>query len=104
MFLGAALIGMGEMCAQLSAIALIGKEAPVRGRGAVIGLFSFFGALGIMGSGYFRRHGCSTTGRDYGPFVLVGCGNIVVFYAGGAPAATRSPSAARNRPGITGVS
>ena len=78
MFLGAALIGMGEMCAQLSAIALIGKEAPVRGRGAVIGLFSFFGALGIMGSGYFGGWLFDHWAR-YGPFVMVGCGNVVVF-------------------------
>ena len=78
MFLGAALIGMGEMCAQLSAIALIGKEAPVRGRGAVIGLFSFFGALGIMGSGVFGGWLFDHWAR-YGPFVMVGIGNIVVF-------------------------
>ena len=78
MFLGAALIGMGEMCAQLSAIALIGKEAPVRGRGAVIGLFSFFGALGIMGSGVFGGWLFDNWAR-FGPFVMVGVGNVVVF-------------------------
>ncbi|MCY4477155.1 MAG: MFS transporter [Gammaproteobacteria bacterium] len=78
MFLGAALIGMGEMCAQLSAIALIGKEAPVRGRGSVIGLFSFFGALGIMGSGVFGGW-LFDHWESYGPFVMVGCGNVVVF-------------------------
>ena len=78
MFLGAALIGMGEMCAQLSAIALIGKEAPVRGRGAVIGLFSFFGAVGIMGSGVFGGW-LFDNWAAYGPFVMVGCGNVVVF-------------------------
>lgn len=78
MFLGAALIGMGEMCAQLSAIALIGKEAPVRGRGAVIGLFSFFGAVGIMSSGFFGGWLFDNWAR-YGPFVMVGCGNVVVF-------------------------
>ena len=78
MFLGAALIGMGEMCAQLSAIALIGKEAPARGRGSVIGLFSFFGALGIMGSGFFGGWLFDNWAR-YGPFVMVGCGNVVVF-------------------------
>ena len=78
MFLGAALIGMGEMCAQLSAISLIGKEAPTRGRGAVIGMFSTFGQIGIMGSGVFGGMLFENRAR-YGPFVLVGCGNIVVF-------------------------
>ena len=78
MFLGAALIGMGEMCAQLSAISLIGKEAPTRGRGAVIGLFSTFGAIGIMSSGVFGGMLFDNWAR-YGPFVLVGCGNVVIF-------------------------
>ncbi len=78
MFLGAALIGMGEMCAQLSAIALIGKEAPTRGRGAVIGLFSFFGAVGIMSSGVFGGW-LFDHWAAYGPFVMVGIGNVIVF-------------------------
>ncbi len=78
MYLGAALIGMGEMCAQLSAIALIGKEAPARGRGSVIGLFSFFGALGIMSSGLFGGWLFDHWER-YGPFVMVGVGNVIVF-------------------------
>ena len=69
---------MGEMCAQLSAISLIGKEAPTRGRGAVIGLFSTFGAIGIMSSGVFGGILFDNWAR-YGPFVLVGCGNVVIF-------------------------
>jgi hypothetical protein len=36
------------MAANISAISLIGKEAPDRSRGAVIGVFSLFGAFGIL--------------------------------------------------------
>ncbi|MCY3989157.1 MAG: hypothetical protein OXF94_11280 [Gammaproteobacteria bacterium] len=56
----------------------MGKEAPVRGRGAVIGLFSFFGAVGIMMSGVFGGW-LFDNWAAYGPFVMVGCGNVVVF-------------------------
>jgi MFS family permease len=48
MYVAAAFVGAGEMGANISATSLIGKEAPDRGRGAVLGLFSLFGAVGIM--------------------------------------------------------
>ncbi|MCK6372078.1 MAG: MFS transporter, partial [Gammaproteobacteria bacterium] len=48
MYVAAAFVGAGEMGANISATSLIGKEAPERGRGAVLGLFSLFGAVGIM--------------------------------------------------------
>ena len=48
MYIAAAFVGAGEMAANISAISLIGKEAPDRSRGAVLGLFSLFGALGIL--------------------------------------------------------
>jgi MFS family permease len=48
MYIAAACVAAGEMAANISAISLIGKEAPDRSRGAVIGLFSLFGAFGIL--------------------------------------------------------
>ena len=48
MFICAALIGAAEMFANLSATSLIGKEAPERGRGAVLGMWSWCGAFGIL--------------------------------------------------------
>jgi MFS family permease len=48
MYIAAAFVGAGEMGANISATSLIGKEAPERSRGAVLGLFSLFGAVGIM--------------------------------------------------------
>lgn len=48
MYVAAGLVGLGEIFANLSATSLIGKEAPERGRGAVLGMWSWCGALGIL--------------------------------------------------------
>jgi MFS family permease len=42
------LLGIGQISAFLGAQSIISKEAPEAERGAVIGTFSFFGALGIL--------------------------------------------------------
>ncbi len=55
MYIAAAFVGAGEMAANISATSLIGKEAPERGRGAVLGLFSLFGAVGHHGGRPGRR-------------------------------------------------
>ncbi len=78
MYFAAVLIGFGEIAANLSSLSLVGKEAPTRGRGAVIGLFSLFGAVGILlvakiGGGLFDDV------ARIGPFILVGFANIVVM-------------------------
>jgi len=78
MYFAAVLIGFGEIAANLSSLSLVGKEAPVKGRGAVIGLFSLFGAVGILlvakiGGGLFDDV------ARIGPFILVGAANIVVM-------------------------
>jgi len=86
MYYCAVLIGIGEITANLSALSLVGKEAPARGRGAVIGMFSLFGAFGILLvakiGGYLFDNWEVAFGFDVssvGPFVLVGCANLAVF-------------------------
>ena len=78
MHLGAAWLGLGEIFANISAISLIGSAAPVKGRGAVIGGFSFFGAIGILLvaliGGYLFDNVSPTA-----PFTLVGFANISLF-------------------------
>ena len=77
MYFVAALVGMGEMSANISSLTLIGSEAPVRGRGAVIGLFSLFGAIGIL---IVAKVGGYLFGSNpVGPFLLVAGANLVVF-------------------------
>jgi MFS family permease len=78
MYIAAAFVGMGEMAANISATSLIGKEAPDRGRGAVLGLYSFSGAFGIMlvalvGGWLFDNW------RPVGPFLLMAAANCVMF-------------------------
>jgi len=78
MYLAALLVGMGEISANLASLTLIGSEAPVKGRGAVIGLFSLCGAIGIL---LVAKVGGTLSGL-YGPvapFVLVASANVVVL-------------------------
>ncbi|MBL8644009.1 MAG: MFS transporter [Rhodospirillaceae bacterium] len=74
------LLGIGQISAFLGSQALVGQEAPVQQRGAVIGGFNTSGAVGILF--------CSVVGgylfdavSPAGPFVLVGAINFVVFIA-----------------------
>ena len=78
MYFAAILIGFGEIAANLSALSLVGREAPAKGRGAVIGMFSLCGAFGILlvakiGGMLFDEV------SHIGPFVLVGIANLVVL-------------------------
>jgi len=77
MYFVAALVGMGEMSANIASLTLIGSEAPVKGRGAVIGLFSLFGAIGIL---IVAKVGGYMFGSNpVAPFVLVASANVVVL-------------------------
>jgi MFS family permease len=78
MYYAAILIGFGEIAANLSALSLVGKEAPAKGRGAVIGMFSLFGALGILLVAKIGGTLFDEVSR-IGPFVLVGFANLVVL-------------------------
>ncbi|MGI9290310.1 MAG: MFS transporter, partial [Gammaproteobacteria bacterium] len=78
MYFSAVLVGMGEISANLATLTLIGSEAPEKGRGAVIGLFSLCGAIGIL---LIAKVGGTLSGI-YGPiapFTLVSIANFVVL-------------------------
>jgi MFS family permease len=78
MHFAAILVGMGEMSANLASLTLIGSVAPIKGRGAVIGMFSLCGAIGIL---LIAKLGGTLSGL-YGsiaPFMLVACANMVVL-------------------------
>ena len=78
MWLVAVLVGMGEMSANLASLTLIGSEAPEKGRGAVIGMFSLCGALGILSIAKFGGMLSGTYGT-IAPFVLIAIANAVVL-------------------------
>ncbi|MCB2107915.1 MAG: MFS transporter [Rhodobacteraceae bacterium] len=73
-----ALLGIGQISAFFGSQALVGKEAPIRERGAVVGGFNMAGAVGILF--------CSVVGGQLfdaispkAPFILVGALNALVF-------------------------
>jgi len=72
-----ALLGIGQISAVLGAQTLIGKAAPEAARGAVIGMFNFCGAVGILvigavGGWAFDHFGPAS------PFIIVGVLNGLV--------------------------
>jgi MFS family permease len=77
MYIAAAFVGAGEMSSNISATSLIGKEAPDRGRGAVLGLFSLFGAVGIMAVG-LAGGWLFDNWRPVGPFLYMAVSNAVL--------------------------
>ena len=77
-WISAVIIGMGEISANLASLTLIGSEAPVKGRGAVIGLFSLFGAVGILLIAKFGGIASGIYG-SIAPFVIVSAANFVVL-------------------------
>jgi MFS family permease len=80
MYFAAALVGAGEMGANISATSLIGKEAPDRGRGAVLGVFSLLGAVGIMFVGIIGGW-LFDNWKPVGPFLYMAGSNVFLFGA-----------------------
>lgn len=95
MYIAAAFVGAGEMAANISAVSLIGKEAPDRARGAVLGLFSLFGAVGIMIVGLVGGW-LFDNWKPVGPFLYMAASNAVLFVL-----ALVTYAATRNRPAPT---
>jgi MFS family permease len=72
MYVAAVFLGVGEMSGILASQALIGQVAPERGRGAVIGVFTLCGSVGIflaavVGGTLFDSW------RPSAPYVVMGC-------------------------------
>lgn len=71
MYAAAAFMGIGEMSGILASQSLVGKVAGDRGRGAIIGVFSMFGAAGILMSTYFGGI-LFDAWKPSAPYLLVG--------------------------------
>jgi MFS family permease len=72
MYVAAVFLGVGEMSGILASQALVGQVAPERGRGAVIGVFTLCGSVGIflaaiVGGTLFD------VWRPSAPYILTGC-------------------------------
>ena len=71
MYAASAFMGIGEMSGILASQSLVGKVAGERGRGAIIGVFSMFGAAGILMSVYFGGK-LFDAWKPSAPYLLVG--------------------------------
>jgi MFS family permease len=75
-----ALLGVGQISAFFGATTLIGQEAPLIERGAVIGVFNFAGAIGILFS--TKIGGVLFDSVDpAAPFLMIGILNALLFVA-----------------------
>ena len=77
MYLASAAMGIGEMSGVLASQSLVGQVASERGRGAIIGMFSMFGAAGILlttsvGGMLFDSW------RPSAPYILIGVADAVL--------------------------
>jgi len=80
MYPAGVLLGIGQISAVTASQTLIGQEAPPAYRGSVVGMFSMFGAAGILfissaGGWVFDRI------SPVAPFVLIGVANAMLFGA-----------------------
>ena len=74
------LLGIGQISAITASQTLIGQEAPPAYRGSVVGMFSMFGAAGILFissiGGWVFDHISPVA-----PFILIGIANAALFFA-----------------------
>lgn len=75
-----ALLGVGQISAVSASQTLIGQEAPPAYRGSVVGMFSMFGAAGILfissvGGWVFDKI------APFAPFILIGAANALLCFA-----------------------
>jgi len=90
----AVLLGIGEISLIVAGGALLGQEAKPSLRGAVVGVFNLFGALGIVAVSALGGYAFDGIGRS-APFTLMGAfngalliGALLVRWRAGEPAVT----------------
>jgi MFS family permease len=72
------LVGVGEISALITSQVLIAQQAPVAARGAVLGVFGLFGAIGILVATKVGGH-LFDAWAPSGPFVLMGGLNALLL-------------------------
>ncbi len=71
-------LGIGQMSAITASQVLIGQEADARLRGSIVGVYSFFGALGLVASTVVGGRLFDMLAPS-APFVMVGVANGILF-------------------------
>ncbi len=77
MYFAAVLLGIGEMSGILASQSLVGQVSADRGRGAVIGVFSMFGAAGIL-SITFLGGRLFDAWRPSAPYIVMGVADALL--------------------------
>jgi MFS family permease len=80
-YVSATLIGLGEISGLIASGVLIAQQAPRDIRGSVIGVFSFFGAVGVMAATGIGGQ-LFDNWRPQGPFVLFSVFSLLVLLWG----------------------
>ena len=102
MYAAAAFMGMGEMSGVLASQSLVGQVAGERGRGAVIGVYSMFGAVGIL-LATFVGGLLFDAWRPSAPYLLVGIADAcLAAVALGVYVATRKQREAERSAALAG--
>ena len=78
MYPAAVLMGMGEISVLIAAGAVVGEEAPVKTRGAILGVFGLLGGVGIMFATYVGGLVFDNIGYT-APFVMMGILNALLL-------------------------
>lgn len=101
MMLAAAMfMGIGEMSGVLASQALVGQVAPERGRGAVIGVFTFCGSLGIAAAAFLGGY-LFDVWRYSAPYFVMGVASgILCLMAIYTYRITRNPPAGASAPSL----
>ena len=77
MYAASAMMGIGEMSGVLASQSLVGQVSAERARGAIIGVFSMFGAAGILLATWLGGK-VFDAWRPSAPYLLVGCADAVL--------------------------
>ena len=80
MYAAAVVLGVGEMSGILASQALIGQVAPLKARGAVIGVFTLCGSLGIFFAAIVGGY-LFDVWRPSAPYVVMGGGSGILCLA-----------------------
>jgi MFS family permease len=77
MYFAAVLLGIGEMSGILASQSLVGQVSADRGRGAIIGVFSMFGAAGILSITFFGGQ-LFDHWRPSAPYIVIGVADALL--------------------------
>jgi MFS family permease len=80
MYAAAVFMGIGEMSGVLASQSLIGQVAPERGRGAVIGVFTLCGSIGIAIAAFIGGY-LFDVWRYSAPYIVMGCASGMLCIA-----------------------